>query len=382
MLPPFAFLNNSKIDSFTTLFNKLTNVGMIKSCGFFKNNESTLDNLKSSPETGNAVRESTEVFKLEPQSETDVMRKRDKGRPVEFSAIFMLRLLISYTFTGAEILAGYFRLPISKIAGVGKSTAYNFMDNPKHNWKKLLMMIAFKAYLLIQKYSDDDFSALICDDSNIHRRRAKKVELCARNYDHVEKKNTKGYLMFPIAYTNRSTSFPINLAVISTNNEDHVVTVSRTDLDRRTVGYARRQQAAMKKNEVVVELVKESLNQGFTAEYFMTDNWFTCNNDLVIDIVGLGLKYLGMDKNFTQKYLYEGKEYSVNELQHFMVKNPCTTNSDILGHTVIIVPLSKGKSKTMTENEYKNACVPAKLVWLKARGRAPKSYVFCVLIYL
>ncbi len=38
----------------------------------------------------------------------------------------------------------------------------------------------------------------------------------------------------------------------------------------------------------------------------MTDNWFTCNNDLVIDIVGLGLKYLGMDKNFSQKYLYNG----------------------------------------------------------------------------
>ena len=59
---------------------------------------------------------------------------------------------------------------------------------------------------------------------------------------------------------------------------------AKSDVDKRTVGGKRRVQAVKSKNEIVLELVDECIHEGITAEYFMTDSWFTCNNQLVLEL--------------------------------------------------------------------------------------------------
>ena len=80
-----------------------------------------------------------------------------------------LKLLLIYTFTGAVTLGNFFSMPISKACSVHKTVVYDFISNQRHNWKKLLLMVATKAIGMVKtEQNEESFSALICDDSNIH----------------------------------------------------------------------------------------------------------------------------------------------------------------------------------------------------------------------
>ena len=122
----------------------------------------------------------------------------------------------------------------------------------------------------------------------------------------------------------------------------------------------------------MLEQVDECIQEGITAEYFMTDSWFTCNNQLVLELARWGLYYIGMDKNFTQPYIYDDKKYSLNMLRQFAVRDSSCSNSDFLGHTLIAVPPTKQRVKQMTEVEFRISCIPAKIVWLTAKGSKKK----------
>lgn len=182
MIAPFDFINNPQIDSFSFLISKLVNSGTLKSCGFYKKNETKAHNIEARIESSES-----DVFKLSCLGTDNSKTKLKVVRPVKYSAFFILKLLLTYTFTGAATLGAFFKLPISKAVAVQKSNVYNFLSAPTHNWKKLLLKMSFKAVKLIKETEPlDNFSAFICDDSNLHRRRAKHVELCARNFDYVE----------------------------------------------------------------------------------------------------------------------------------------------------------------------------------------------------
>lgn len=130
MIAPFDFINNPQIDSFSFLTSKLVNSGILKSCGFYKKNETTAHNIEARTESSES-----ECFKLSSVGTDDSKTKLKVGRPVEYSAFFILKLLLTYTFTGAATLGAFFKLPISKAVALQKSTVYNFLGSPTHNWK-------------------------------------------------------------------------------------------------------------------------------------------------------------------------------------------------------------------------------------------------------
>ena len=98
MIAPFDFINNPQIDSFSFLTSKLVNSGILKSCGFYKKNETTAKNIEAHTESSEA-----DGFKLSSVGTDDSKTKLKVGRPVEYSAFFILKLLLTYTFTGAAV---------------------------------------------------------------------------------------------------------------------------------------------------------------------------------------------------------------------------------------------------------------------------------------
>lgn len=111
MIAPFDFINNPQIDSFSFLTSKLVNSGILKSCGFYKKNETTAHNKNKEARTDSSE---SECFKLSCVGTDNSKTKLRGGRPVEYSAFFILKLLFTYTFTGAATLGAFFKLPISK----------------------------------------------------------------------------------------------------------------------------------------------------------------------------------------------------------------------------------------------------------------------------
>ena len=71
----------------------------------------------------------------------------------------------------------------------GKDAAYELLKGVRHNWRKLILSLARKIFLIFNRLTDDDReSVLIIDDSTYDRSRSKTVELLSSVYDRSEGK--------------------------------------------------------------------------------------------------------------------------------------------------------------------------------------------------
>lgn len=81
------------------------------------------------------------------------------------------------------------------------------------------------------------------------------------------------------------------------------------------------------KAEAAVLLIQRALNAGIRADYVLMDTWFT-TEPMLQEVLNTGLDVIGMVKQLKQRYHYNGKFYTLPQLQKFM----CTENpKDIFG---------------------------------------------------
>lgn len=101
--------------------------------------------------------------------------------------------------------------------------------------------------------------------------------------------------------------------------------------DKRTNGYKRRKDSILKKTEAAVQMVENALATGIQADYVLMDTWFT-TEPMISSILGTGLDVIGMVKQLKQRFIYEGKEYTLPQLQKFLRYD---TPGNILGSIVV-----------------------------------------------
>jgi len=77
---------------------------------------------------------------------------------------------------------------------IGKDAVYNFLNSPTYNWRRFILLLFSKIYILIRHLLDDSSEeVLIFDNSTYDRSRSKKVELLSRVFDHNTSKYLKGF---------------------------------------------------------------------------------------------------------------------------------------------------------------------------------------------
>lgn len=104
-----------------------------------------------------------------------------------------------------------------------------------------------------------------------------------------------------------------------------------------------------KKNDVAVQLIKNTLNQGIQASYVLMDTWFT-HEPLIKPCLEEGIDIIGMVKQMKRTYTYQGKNFDLKDLRTML---PKCHNSNILGSVLVIT---------------KNG-IPVKLVYIKNRNK-------------
>ncbi len=84
----------------------------------------------------------------------------------------------------------------------GKDAAYDFLKNPKHNWRKFMLAIAAIVVRFIDVLTGEERGqVLIFDDFTYDRSRSKAVELLARIYDHNIGRNLKGFKLVTLGWS-------------------------------------------------------------------------------------------------------------------------------------------------------------------------------------
>jgi hypothetical protein len=241
-----------------------------------------------------------------------------------FTAIFLLPFEDKNFFRG---IVENRELPFKKNA------AYELLKNPRHNWRKFLLVLAVKMVgffsLLV---SEDREKVLIFDDSIYDRSRSKVVELLAWVFDHNSGKSLKGFKLLTPGWSDGASFLPLDFVLCSSAKENTRVQGIKKELDKRTVGFKRRLEAMAKSTAHLEEMVKRALALGIEANYILMDSWFCW--PAILAQLGRHLPVLCMAKNMPQVfYRYQGSWITLGTVYSRLKKR--AGKAKILASTVV-----------------------------------------------
>ena len=269
--------------------------------------------------------------------------KKSRGISVQqvFEFIFLLALLGKNQYRFLESKRGQ--------GGPGKDVYYNFLNNSNYAWRRFLLMLASKVTDAFDHLtSDKRVRAFIIDDSPVARNRSKEAELLAKVFDHSKHCFIKGFNMLTLGWTDGYSFIPVDFAMLSSPNETNRYNEASASIDKRSHGFKRRLEAMTQKPNVVLQLIKNALNVGMSADYVLMDTWFT-NEPMIKNLRDIGLNVIGMVKS-NHRYRYNGQLMKLDEIRKCLYSG---NKSDIIGSLLC---------------ETKDG-IPVKLVFIRHRNK-------------
>lgn len=274
---------------------------MIYQTNEFENTQNTLSNAIKELQIGKLLRQSN--------------IRKSCGVP----AFEVFQFLLLLVFQGKNLFR--FLNSKHKDEAVSKNTYYRFLNETSYNWKKFLFLLALKVTNAFDHLTRPGrVRALVLDDSVIKRNRSKKVELLARIYDHVEHRFQKGFSLLTLGWTDGYSFVPVAFNMMSSAKQSNRYQEMSANIDRRTNGYKFRKESMLPKTEAAIMMIKDALNIGIAADYVLMDTWFT-TEPMIQSIMDIGLDVIGMIKQLKQRYRFNGKMYTLLELQKFVDYN-------------------------------------------------------------
>ena len=154
-----------------------------------------------------------------------------------------------------------------------KDTVYRFMKMVQINWIRFTTILTSRIIhdAILPLNSENRTNVLIIDDSMFERNRSKKVELLTKVYDHAKHKYRFGFRMLTLGWSDGSTFLPVNSILLSTENKKNRITEA-DEVDKRTVGYKRRQLSMEKGTHAMLTLLETAKKAAIPAKYVLFDS--------------------------------------------------------------------------------------------------------------
>jgi hypothetical protein len=241
----------------------------------------------------------------------------------------------------------------------GKDSVYRFLNSSRYNWRKFLLLLSCG---LIQTElnpltSKDRVSVWIVDDSLFSRTRSKAVELLANVHDHTTGKFVRGFRMLTLGWSDGNTFIPLCFSLLSSHKKSSRYVEMNKAIDKRTVGYKRREESIKKSSEMLLELLKQALETGVRASYLLFDSWFAFPST-IIKVLEQGMPAICMLKAMPKVYYgYNGKKLNLHALYKEVRKK--RGKAKILASIVVVLG-------TNSQNEE----VKAKIIFVRDRNRS------------
>ena len=237
-----------------------------------------------------------------------------------------------------------------------KDTFYRFDLLPKANWERLQLETAHNVIMDIEEQTTGNhINTLIFDDSLYARTGGKGTELCAKVYDHNDRKTRTGYRMMTGGWSNGDIFIPFAQTLLTTRDEALKVGPD-AQIDRRTVRGKRRARAKEKGTTVVQLMVQDAQRAGIPFDYVLFDTWFSSPSQLIA-LKGIGADVIAMIKKNSTKY--EWTDPSTGEKKKLDVKEIYSRNKKRRGKSRYLL------SVDVTISDQEGNSIPAKLVYAR-----------------
>lgn len=244
----------------------------------------------------------------------DTMKESGFTKIKGFSIGKIIEFLLSLVFTHKNL----YRIMESSDDSTpfAKDTVYRFLDNPKVDWRQLLIKLGAD---IIHNHlnpltSENRVRALVFDDSSYQRDRSKKVELLARVKDHVTGRYFRGFRKLTAGWTDGATFIPLAFSLLSSAKAENRLYEQGPDIPNGSPGQDRRKEAKQKGTLVMLELLDQILVHVRDFKYVLFDSWFSWP-EVISGIKARKLDVICMLKDMPRiSYTYGDKSYRLSEL--------------------------------------------------------------------
>lgn len=169
--------------------------------------------------------------------------------------------------------------------------------------------------------SDDRDRVLILDDSTYDRNLSKSVELLTLVFDHTTGKYIKGFRMLTLGWADGATFLPLAFSLLSSKKESSRLQGINPVIDKRTVGYRRRQEAIEKGTEAMFTLLDTINPRKLGVKILLSESWFDYPSIIKRVVTNYLLHVVCMIKRSPKvHYTYEREKYTLNQLYKILPK--------------------------------------------------------------
>ena len=280
-----------------------------------------------------------------------------KGIPVAEIFQYLFLLFFSNRSMYMNLLTG------KNTPAFAKDAVYRFMKMFQINWIRFTTILSCRIIkeAIVPLDSEERANVLIIDDSMFERNRSKKVELLAKVYDHAKYAYKFGFRMLTLGWSDGSTFLPVSGVLLYSENKKNRIKEAAA-MDKRTVGYKRRQLSMQKGTSVMLELLKQAKNVAIPAKYVLFDSWFSSPSSIHA-VKEIGYDVIAMVKKTPKMFFrYNGEDMSLISIYN---KNKKRRGRSRYLLSVMVDVVKDGK------------IIPAKAVYVRNRNKR-KEYL-CII---
>jgi hypothetical protein len=241
-----------------------------------------------------------------------------------FKANVLIAAMCLFRIRGLSINAMQ-KLGVAKLCMADDNTFYRFMNNPRVQWRKLLLRFAkqFNSIVEDNTHASHAIKCFVIDDTDIEKT-GTKFEFISRVFNHVTRRCELGFKLLALSFWDGKSLIAVDFSLhrerggkgnfgLSKKEKRNQFSKKRDD---KSSARARVKELDMKKNEVAVSMIKRAVKHGIFASYVLMDSWFT--NDYTVKAIrsiknGL-LHVLGMCKVDKRTYNFNGKKLNAHQI--------------------------------------------------------------------
>ena len=175
--------------------------------------------------------------------------------------------------------------PLGGKLGCHKDVFYEFLNDGRTDWRKLLYHLVSQLWTKVTIRSDhkSDDTCLMVDDTDFPKT-GRRMENIGRVHSHLEHRSILGFKALFLGITDGISQMLLDFAVLGEKGRKGNYGMSEKELSKRhnierdedTAIQTRLDEYSMSKIDLTIEMIRRAVRHKIRFRYVLADSWFTC----------------------------------------------------------------------------------------------------------
>lgn len=248
-----------------------------------------------------------------------------KTKGVDSAKIF--QILFSLRYLDFNNIHQLYRSTKVSLVDFKKDVFYDFMKNPKIDWRRISYLFITQIFNAIEnksienKKDNSSPSCFVLDDTQLDKS-GKNIEFIGKVFNHCSGTYTLGMKLLTLGFWDGKSFLPVDFSLHNEPGKTGKRGLKTSDLklqfskqrEVESPSYKRVSEVEKDKIETGLNLIKTAVKKEMKAKYVLGDSWFVCEKFITqILALGVGLNVIGLMKS-NRKIVHGEKIYKASNV--------------------------------------------------------------------